>query len=443
MPAQTPSNESRMPQDVMQVATFTGGIVGPGQPMLGPVKDGGTIVASTAPGCWGPMITPTFQGGHEVTQPVAVEGAEVGDAVALKIKRVEVTSLATSSGVMQFVDGRYVGDPFVAKFCPQCGTQSPATHLEGIGQQAVHCDVCGAEASAFRLVNGYVIVFDQENQVAVTVTKEIAERIARDAHQYARLPAASQQHSILSFAEADIVGLVSPMQPFLGNVGTTPSRDLPDSHNCGDFGAFLVGAPHKYGMSQEELDRHKTDGHMDANSVRPGAVVICPVKVPGAGIYIGDMHAQQGNGEIAVHTTDVAGEAELQVEVIKGLAIDGPILLQRLEDLPPLARPVTSELRRKAQALAERFGGVPLEDNAPITFIGSGATINDATKNGLERAAKATGLPYDEVLNRATIVGSIEIARLPGVARVTFLCPLAVLERMGIAHLVRAQYGLH
>ena len=442
MSVETLSPKVSAPLDVVEVGAFTGGIIGPSLKMLGPLKDGGTIVAQTAPGCWGPMITPKFEGGHEVTRPVAVEGASVGDAIALKIKRVEVTSLATSSGVMQLVEGRYVGDPFVAKLCPKCGTASPPTHLEGIGQQAVHCDVCGAEVSAFRFTNGYVVVFDRENQVAVTVTKEIAERIAKDARQFARLPSASQQHSILSFAQADIVGLISRMQPFLGNVGTTPSRDLPDSHNCGDFGAFLINAPHKYGMSQEELNRHKTDGHMDANSVRAGAVLICPVKVPGGGIYIGDMHAQQGNGEIAVHTTDVSGEVELQAEVIKGLAIDGPILLQRLDDLPPLARPITPELRAKAQALAQRFGGVPLEDNAPITFIGSGPTINDATKNGLERAAKATGLPADEILNRATIAGSIEIARLPGVARVTFLCPWPVLERMGIAHLVRAQYGL-
>ncbi|MCC6611705.1 MAG: acetamidase/formamidase family protein [Burkholderiales bacterium] len=434
--------ESRLAQDVVRVDTFTRGIVGPSIPMLGPVKDGGRIVTGTAPGCWGPMITPKFQGGHEVTQPVAVEGARVGDAIALKLRRVEVTSLATASGVMQTIDGRYVGDPFVAKVCPKCGAPSPATHLEGIGQQAVRCDACGAEVSAFRVANGYVIVFDQENAVAVTVTKEIAERIARDPASFARLPAASEQHSILAFAQADLVGLVSPMQPFLGNVGTTPSRDLPDSHNCGDFGSFLIGAPHKYGMSRDELDRHKTDGHMDANSVRAGAVVICPVKVPGGGVYVGDMHAQQGNGEIAVHTTDVAGEAELEVEVVKGLGIDGPILLQRLEDLPPLARPLTAELRGKAHALAERYGRVPLEVNAPITFIGSGATINEATTNGLQRAAAVTGLPYNEILNRATIAGSIEIARLPGVARVTFLCPMPVLERMGIAPLVRAQYGL-
>ena len=49
------------------VDRFTDGVLDPAKPMLGPVKDGGFIVANTAPGCWGPMITPELKGGHEVT----------------------------------------------------------------------------------------------------------------------------------------------------------------------------------------------------------------------------------------------------------------------------------------------------------------------------------------------------------------------------------------
>lgn len=436
------AQQNSAPQQTVEVSSYTRGIVGPGNEMLGPVANGGTIRVGTPPGCWGPMITPKFQGGHEVSQPVAVAGAEVGDAVAIKIRRMEVTSLATSSGVMAFVEGSYLGDPFVAKLCPNCGTMSPPSHLEGIGDNAVHCDVCGAEVNAFRFANGYVIVLDKDNQVSLTVDKSIAEKLAAQASENSRLPAAAEQHSILALARADIVGLAAHMQPFLGNIGTTPSKDLPDSHNAGDFGAFLVDAPHTYALTQEELDRHKTDGHMDTNSVRAGAILICPVKVPGAGIYMGDMHAQQGNGEVAGHATDVSGVTEVEVEVIKGLALDGPILLQRPDDLPPMARPMNAGQRAAVKALAKRFGQTTIEENAPLTFIGSGRTLNDATHNGVERAARITGLAPDEILNRATIAGSIEISRLPGVVRVTFMCPLSIIDRLGIGHLVRAQYGL-
>lgn len=436
------SNRDSTPQPVVEVKTYTRGIVGPSNTMLGPVADGGTLRVGTPPGCWGPMITPKFQGGHEVSQPVAVAGAEVGDAVALKLRHMVVTSLATSSGVMSFVDGRYLGDPFVAKLCPSCGTVSPPSHIEGIGDNAVHCDVCGAEVNAFRFTNGYVIVLDQDSGVSLTVGQEVADQLAAKALEYARLPEAAEQHSILSLARSDIAGLAAHMQPFLGNIGTTPSRDLPDSHNAGDFGAFLVDAPHQYAMSQEALDQHKTDGHMDTNSVRAGAILICPVKVPGAGVYLGDMHAQQGNGEVAGHATDVAGFTELDVQVIKGLTLDGPILLQRPDDLPPMARPMSPEQRAAVERLARRYGQKTIERNGPITFIGSGRTLNDATHNGVDRAAKVTGLSPDEILNRATITGSIEISRLPGVVRVTFLCPMDILDRLGLGALVREQYGL-
>jgi acetamidase/formamidase len=178
---------------------------------------------------------------------------------------------------------------------------------------------------------------------------------------------------------------------------------------------------------------------MDCAQVREGAVLICPVKVPGAGIYMGDMHAMQGNGEVAGHATDCT--AEIEVELLKGVHLEGPILLPIKEDLPPLARPITPELRRHAEALAARHGFDGLEEALPITAIGGGPTLNDATRNGLERAAKLTGLSYAECQNRATITGSIEIGRLPGVVKVGFLCPLPILERIGIADVVRAQYG--
>jgi len=58
---------------------------------------------------------------------------------------------------------------------------------------------------------------------------------------------------------------------------------------------------------------------MDINRVREGATVIAPVKVDGGGVYLGDMHAMQGDGEIAGHTADVAGICVLQVKVLKGV----------------------------------------------------------------------------------------------------------------------------
>ena len=67
------SKEKNRPQRSVMVQGFTNSVLDPGAAMQGPVESGGTIIANTAPGCWGPMITPHLRGGHEVTQPVWVD----------------------------------------------------------------------------------------------------------------------------------------------------------------------------------------------------------------------------------------------------------------------------------------------------------------------------------------------------------------------------------
>ncbi len=426
--------------ETVYVDEFVDGILDPGRPMLGPVRDGGHIIANTAPGCWGPMITPEIRGGHEVTKPVAVAGAEVGDAIAIRIKDISVTSIATASGNDEILGDRCLGDPYVAGKCPGCGELYPKTVVEGVGQDAVRCAGCGADAAPFRFTNGYTMGFDNLRALGVTLSQEIAEKLGRDARFYAAMPENAIQNSILAFAPHDLVGVVARLRPFMGQLGTTPAVPIPDSHNAGDFGAFLIGAPHEYALTAEQL-AHRTDGHMDIDAVRAGAILICPVKAEGGGVYMGDMHAMQGDGEIAGHTADVAGTITLQVHLLKGLDLDGPILFPVAEDLPYLARPLSAEEKERAQALAASWGLGGIEESLPISVIGTGPDLNAATDNGLERAATLLSMTVPEVKNRATISGAIEIGRHPGVVQVTFRAPVERLEAVGLLGFARDQYG--
>jgi acetamidase/formamidase len=339
------------------------------------------------------------------------------------------------------MEGRFNGDPYCAPVCPGCGAEWPETRVDGIGPEAIRCARCGADATPFTFTNGYTIAFDDTRSLGVTVGREAAEAIAQDAARYAALPDGSVQHPILTFAPHDIVALATRMRPFMGQLGTSPSATIPDSHNAGDFGAFLVGAPHRFSLSAAELQQHKTDGHMDIDAVRAGAILVCPVKLPGGGVYLGDMHALQGDGEIAGHTCDVSGTVTLQVEVLKGLAVDGPVLFPVLDDLPFLARPLSAGERERALALGRRYGVTELEDSRPISVVGTGPDLNSATDNGLARAAELLDLTVPEVRNRATIAGAIEIGRHPGVVHVTFRAPADRLEARGLLGYAEEQYG--
>lgn len=422
------------------VNEFTNGILGPKVPMLGPVKDGGYIVANTAAGCWGPMLTPAIRGGHEVTKPVLVEGAEVGDAIAIKIVSVKVTSLGTASGNDKVFADRCLGDPFVAGKCPKCGKLYPPSHVTGIGQDAIVCDNCGAPVAPFAFTSGYTIAFDDQYKVGITLDKEGAEAAARDGRNFMKTPDNSIQNPVVTLAPHDQPGMVARLRPFLGQLGTTPIRDTPDSHNARDFGQFLVGAPHEYGITKEQV-KDVTDGHMDINRVRAGAVLIAPVRIPGGGVYVGDMHAMQGDGEIAGHTTDVSGVAVLQVSVIKGLTLDGPILLPVPEDLPYLAKPLTEEETRIAEEEAKKWN-VTLEKTAPVSFIGTGANLNEAIQCAMERAAGLLDMTVPQVMNRLTITGSLEIGRAPGTCTATFRAPVDKLKKAKLWELIKVQYGV-
>ena len=426
--------------ETLFVNEYIDGILDPQKEMLGPLKDGGTIIANTAPGCWGPMITPTIRGGHEVTKPVFIEGAEVGDAIVIKIKSIQVTSMATSSGHDEAIIDRFIGDPFVSVKCPGCGRLHPRTVVSGIGAQAIRCATCNTETSPFKMTNGYTMVLNHKSDLGITVGREGARRIALDAKNYMRMPENSVQNPVVALAPSDLVGVMARMRPFLGQLGTTPSKAMPDSHNAGDFGSFLIGAPHEYAFTQAELDMHRTDGHMDISRVREGATIICPVKVPGGGLYIGDMHAMQGDGEIAGHTTDVAGIVQLQVSVLKKVNLEGPILLPNEEDLPYTAKPFTKEEKRRARELAEEYGVKQIEDVFPVSIVGSGTTLNEATDNALGRAARLFEMTVPEVMNRATITGSIEIGRHPGVVTATFQVPKTILKKARIYKPVKKQY---
>src|SRR5258708_8751574 len=96
-PMLNPSPRNAKPAQTVFVGEYTDGLLDPNRPMLGPVAAGGTIVANTTPGCWGPMITPAIRGGHEGTQPVFVEGPEGGSRIPILIQPISVSSFSTSS----------------------------------------------------------------------------------------------------------------------------------------------------------------------------------------------------------------------------------------------------------------------------------------------------------------------------------------------------------
>jgi amidase len=92
-----------------------------------------------------------------------------------------------------------------------------------------------------------------------------------------------------------------PVRPMIGVIGTAPA---------GEGVPTLHPGPH--------------GGNMDHNDVRVGARVHLPVFVPGALLFIGDVHATMGDGEISVTALEIPGEVRMRVDLVKSERIRRP-----------------------------------------------------------------------------------------------------------------------
>lgn len=386
------------------------------------------------------MITPDFPGGHEVTKPVAVDGASIGDAIAIRIRKINVLSLATTSGNDEPQANHFISDPGIAPCCPSCNKICPATYVDELGENAIKCSECHVPVKPFKMDNSYTILMDSEREVAITVPDFVAQEIAKNANSYTVLPNNSKQYSANLLARGEMPGLIAPLRPMIGNIGSCPAIKVPASKNAGDVGSFLVGASHDYPLNENDIER-LTDGHMDVNEVVEGTIVIVPVKVPGGGIYLGDVHAMQGDGELAGHTTDVSAEVIIEVSVIKDLELKGPIILPLKEDLPKIVRFKTNQQLQKAKIISQSYGFELEEASLPIQVIGSGKDLNSAVFNGLQRISQLLNISLAEVKNRCTINGQVDIGRLPGTVQISMLVPAEMLKALGLWDIVTQHYG--
>ena len=399
--------------------------------------DGGRISTVTVPGCWGPIITPRVTGGHEVTAPVRIEGAMPGDSVAIYVEKLRVVSKFGSTGTGRPIPGRFDGDPSVKAVCPKCKTVCPDTVIQGFGEDAIRCAVCGEPALPQTYDSGVTVAYSEEDNIAVAVAPEGAMQIAEMTSKgEVFLPEGAQQHLATILGRADVYGLPIRHRPMIGNIGCVPAVPIPSSKNAGDCHGSLAKTDRFEVPAKESI----TDAHMDINEVGEGCVIIAPVRVEGAGVYIGDVHLTQGDGEIAGHTLDVCAEVTIRVKLLKGMELDGPVLLPLVSELDSRFRPFSDEEFKKAEALYQQYGGGVLPRCYPVQIVGSGTGMDMALQDALQRAVKLTGLSMGEIKNRATLGGELGIGRTLGLVYLTLLLEEAVLEKAGLLSLVKEQY---
>jgi amidase len=98
-------------------------------------------------------------------------------------------------------------------------------------------------------------------------------------------------------AGPDMANYRVPLKPMLGCIATAvgPAQAPPPTGDSGGWG-----------------------GNMDFNEIGEGATVYLPVANPGALLYLGDGHAEQGDGELNGNALETSMDVEFSVDVTPG-----------------------------------------------------------------------------------------------------------------------------
>ncbi len=102
------------------------------------------------------------------------------------------------------------------------------------------------------------------------------------------------------FPLKDGKNVILPLKPLVGTIGTAPEVEVPSS----------TPGPH--------------GGNMDCLEVRPPNKLCLPVYVSGGLLFIGDIHALQGHGELGGAPIEVSAETILTINLIKHKTIGCP-----------------------------------------------------------------------------------------------------------------------
>lgn len=94
---------------------------------------------------------------------------------------------------------------------------------------------------------------------------------------------------------------VLPYNPMIGTIGVAPKLESISSNSVGPHG-----------------------GNMDLLEISIGSKIFFPIYNEGALLFVGDVHATQGEGELCGTAIEMPAEVMLKVDLIKNYEIDWP-----------------------------------------------------------------------------------------------------------------------
>jgi len=156
----------------------------------------------------------------------------------------------------------------------------------------------------------------------------------------------------------------------------------------------------------------ETGGNLDVRQLGIGGRILLPVHVPGALLSVGDLHAAQGDGELAGGAIEIAGAVTLRCALHRAPAWASPFPV--VAGAPAGARPRLL------------FTGIPIADDGSARDGDLGLAARNAARAALHWLLAVRGLETGPAIGLLGLACDLRIAQLVNHPHPTVTAALAL-----------------
>jgi len=256
---------------------------------------------------------------------------------------------------------------------------------------------------------------------------------------------------------AEVPGVRIPMNGFMGSVGVMPGAEEVDKWLARETQLAAAGSvalppeptsarpPEICGPKGSHKDKclrtippRENGGNMDVKQMVEGTTLLLPCFIDGCGLFIGDVHFAQGDGEVAGTAIEMGAIVTVETSIRKGMAsvvkqpmFEGGSQIKKLE--PDTFHAVVGYPLKAAGEVPPQWTYLDSAKIKPLTNLSNDVTLaaRNSLINMIDWLKVTKGLTKEQAFVVTSVACDLRISNVVDVPNyaVTTICPMNIFDK--------------
>ncbi|MEY4468548.1 MAG: hypothetical protein RIR21_2342 [Pseudomonadota bacterium] len=256
---------------------------------------------------------------------------------------------------------------------------------------------------------------------------------------------------------AEVPGVRIPMNGFMGSVGVMPGAEEVETWLARETQLAAAGGvalppeptsarpPEICGPKGSHKDKclrtippRENGGNMDVKQMVEGTTLLLPCFIDGCGLFIGDVHFAQGDGEVAGTAIEMGAVVTVETSIRKGMAsvvkqpmFEGGSQIKKLE--PDSFHAVVGYPLKAAGEVPPQWTYLDSAKIKPLTNLSNDVTLaaRNSLINMIDWLKTTKGLTKEQAFVVTSVACDLRISNVVDVPNyaVTTICPMNIFDK--------------